>query len=413
MGDVMRKMIMIVISFLMISGCTIKEPIFKNKESLKIAVATDLHYFAKEYYEQCEWFEEQMLYGDGKMVTYADEIINAFIDDVIEKKVDLVLLTGDLTFNGEVNSHKSLALLLNRLEENGIQVAVIAGNHDIDNIFTKGYGKDDYFDVGNISANEFRDIYKDLGYDIAVSTHKDSLSYEIVLNDKYSLLVVDSNTHELTTGSALDNGGYISDSTKKWLIDRFDHCKKSDLIPIVAMHHNLGVHNEVLNNGYTIYDNSTYIDMFKEYNVPLVLSGHIHLQSILDVEGIKEITTTSLLVNPLQYGLIELSFDNIVYNAVQLLISEDSAKYFDTVSLNKFYNEDNSEEAKLKREVIKLVNRHYFAGTINEIEEDVKNMKGYSLIMNENDGFSKSYLESMLKSNGNNINVEIPLKTSY
>ena len=44
-----------------------------------------------------------------KMVTYADEIIDAFIDSVIKQKVDMVLLTGDLTFNGEIGSHQALS----------------------------------------------------------------------------------------------------------------------------------------------------------------------------------------------------------------------------------------------------------------------------------------------------------------
>lgn len=404
------KKIIFIMCVLMSFGCTAKEPVFNGKENIKIAVATDLHYLAKEYYEECDWFDEQLLYGDGKMVTYAEEIIDAFIDNAIQNDVDLVLLTGDLTFNGEVNSHKGLADKLYKLEENGIQVAAIAGNHDIDNIFVKGYGKEDYFDIENISAADFKEIYCDLGYHIAVSKHKESLSYEVILNDRYSLIVIDSNTHELTTGSALDSGGFITDSTKEWLTNRLKESKKNNRIPLIAMHHNLGVHNEVLSEGYTIDDNQTYIDLFNNYNVPLVLSGHIHLQSILDIQGIKEITTTSLLVNPLQYGYIELSNGKITYESKRLTISKDSSEYFDIVSQNKFYNEDNSEEAKLKRDVIMLVNKHYFAGTIEDIIDEVKSMEGYSLIVEENDGFTKSYLESMLMSNRNNTSIEILIK---
>lgn len=405
----MMKGIVYLLILCILTGCK-KEPIFNENNDIKIAVATDIHYFAKEYYEECSWFEDEMLYGDGKMVTYADEIIDAFIDSVIKQKVDMVLLTGDLTFNGEIGSHQALAEKLKRLEDNGVQVAVTAGNHDIDNIYTKGYGKDDYIEVDNISGEDFKDIYKDFGYDISVCEHKESLSYEIHLNDKYSLIVIDSNTHEMTTGSALDTGGKITDSTKKWLMNRLEYSKKNNRVPLIAMHHNLGIHSELLNNGYTIADNETFIDLFHSYSVPIVLSGHLHMQSILDVDGIKEIATSSLVVNPLQYGLLEMSNDKIKYNTQSLMISKNSEDYFDEVGNNKFYNETDDEGALLKRKAIVLANKHYFAGTIASVKDEIMNMEGYTLIMKEDDNFYKLYLESMLKNDNNNTGLEIKIQ---
>ena len=72
----MKKVLWIIICIFLV-GCQKKAPL-SDKENFKIVVASDLHYFAKENYEECEWFEEYMLYGDGKMVTYADEILDAF-----------------------------------------------------------------------------------------------------------------------------------------------------------------------------------------------------------------------------------------------------------------------------------------------------------------------------------------------
>ena len=123
---------------LCLMGCQSKT--LSEKEDLKIIVASDIHYFLKDYYQDCEWFEDSMLYGDGKMVTYGDEIVDAFVQAVIQEKPDLVVLTGDLSFNGEKGSHQKLAQKLEQLKEKNIQVAVIPGNHDIDNIYTKGYG---------------------------------------------------------------------------------------------------------------------------------------------------------------------------------------------------------------------------------------------------------------------------------
>lgn len=402
----MMKKLLCLLVVAMLIGCT-HEKVLSDKKNLKIAVASDLHYFAKEYYQDCEWFEESMLYGDGKMVTFADEIIDKFIDTMIDQKVDLVVLTGDISFNGEVNSHKTLAKKLNRLKENNINVAVINGNHDVGNIYSKGYGKDDYFDVDNIDGKEFKDIYSHLGYDLSKNEHSESLSYEIPLNDDYTLILVDTNMHEMT-GALLDSGGVITDSTKKWLTKTLEDAKNKKRIPIIAMHHNLGIHNEYMNSGYTIHNHKEIKSLLKSYDVPLVLSGHIHLQDILDVDGIKEITSSSLLNNPLQYGIIELKENEIHYDTHSLKISKDSYQYFNTVAYNKFYEDKNDKESNLKRDVMVLANNHYFAGTIHKVKDKIKKMPGYPLILKE-DGFNVQYLKSMLKNDDNNTELTIQL----
>lgn len=401
----MKKVLMSILSLFLLVGC-VKEKVLYN-ESLKIAIASDIHYFAKENYEQCEWFEEMMLYGDGKMVFYGDEIIDSFIKDVISKDVDCVILTGDLTFNGEKNSHEYLAKQFQLLEKEGIDVFVLPGNHDIENIFAKGYGKDDYLELDSISGQEFKDIYHSLGYDLAVSKHKDSLSYEILLNNKYSLFLLDSNKHELTGSHSVNSGGIISDSTLKWLKKRLE--KDKEYIPLIAMHHNLFEHNEVLNNGYVIDNSETLFELFNDYHVPVVFSGHIHVQSIKEENDIVEIVTSSLVDNPLQYGVVEINQKTIDYHNETLSISVDSKDYFDTVSRHRFYQDETSYEASLKREVMVLANRYYFAGNIKDKEEEIKKSEGFQLIQKE-DSFYKDYLNSMLKNNQDNNHMTIQIK---
>lgn len=182
----MKKIIYFIVCCLCLIGC--QKKIVCNQSELKIIVASDLHYFLKDYYQDCEWFEESMLYGDGKMVTYGDEIIDAFIKAIQQEQPDLVVLTGDLSFNGEKGSHQALAAKLEQLTDDTV-VAVIPGNHDVDNIYAKGYGKDDYFDVENVNAKAFQDIYQNCGYQIASFQHENSLSYRIDLNNDYSLLL--------------------------------------------------------------------------------------------------------------------------------------------------------------------------------------------------------------------------------
>lgn len=393
---------------LLLTGCA-KQPL-TDKDNLKIVVATDLHYFAKENYEECEWFEEYMLYGDGRMVTYADEILDAFAQKMDEVQPDLILLTGDLTYNGEKNSHEKLAEKLKVLEKNGTAVAVIDGNHDVDNIFTKGYGKDDYIDLENINGYEFLNIYKDLGYDLAVSTDKNSLSYRINLNSKYALLILDTAKHEMT-GSISNASGRIQDESYQWMENELKKIQDENRIPLVAMHHNLAIHNSSNYANYTISNHEQLAQLFKSYQVPLVLSGHVHLQSIEKIEGIYDIVTSSLLDHPLQYGLIEINDQSITYENQSLKISTDSAEYFDTVTYNHVSeNMDNNEQDKEKiLEVLVLANRHYFAGTIDEVKDQILESEGYQLLKKDENSHYWNYLQSMLENDQeqNYIDIEI------
>ena len=379
----MKKIIYGIIFCLCLVGCQNK--IVCDKEHFKIIVASDLHYFLKDYYQDCDWFEEAMLYGDGKMVTYGDEIVDAFIDAVLQEKPELVILTGDLSFNGEKGSHQQLAQKLSQLKNHDIQVAVIPGNHDIDNIYTKGYGKDDYFDVENIDAKAFQDIYQDLGYHLAVLKHDESLSYRIDLNEDYSLLMMDSNAHELTK-MTLGAGGFFTDSTMQWLEEQLQDIQKQKKIPLIAMHHNLAIHNELLNNGYTINDHEKIAKLFSQYHVPFVLSGHIHCQNIKTIQGIYDIASSSLLDAPLQYGIIELNQDQMNYHTQSLSISVNADEYFDTVSANKFGKSlqgiSDTQKRTAIQDVLVKANRYYFTGNINQYVDELRSSDGYQYLQN-------------------------------
>lgn len=394
----MKKGTVIILIVLLLCGC-VQKPITDQK-SLKLIVASDIHYFLKDYYQDCEWFEESMLYGDGKMVTYADEILDVFIKDVKEQEPDLVILTGDLTFNGEKGSHEGLASKLKSLTNDGILVAVLPGNHDVDNIYAKGYGKEDYFDVEKTNAEDFQKIYHELGYQLAVASHQDSLSYRIDLNDDYSLLMMDSTAHELT-GQVLDTGGFFTDSSMQWLNHQLKDIKSQKKIPLMAMHHNLTDHNDLLNYQYTINDHQKIADLLESYQVPFVLSGHIHCQNIKKINNIYDIASSSLLNAPLQYGVIELNKEKMNYHTQSLKISQDANQYFDTVSKNRFLERVESITDIQKREAILDVmvkaNRYYFAGTISQHKEEIVAMSGYSLLKEEGQLESfRNYLESML-----------------
>ncbi len=406
----MKKIIYFIVCCLCLIGC--QKKIVCNQSELKIIVASDLHYFLKDYYQDCEWFEESMLYGDGKMVTYGDEIIDAFIKAIQQEQPDLVVLTGDLSFNGEKGSHQALAAKLEQLTDDTV-VAVIPGNHDVDNIYAKGYGKDDYFDVENVNAKAFQDIYQNCGYQIASFQHENSLSYRIDLNNDYSLLMMDSNAHEQTK-MTLGSGGFFTDSTMQWLKEQLEDIQKDKKTPLVAMHHNLAIHNDILNSGYTIDNHEEIAQLFAKYNVPFVLSGHIHCQNIKSIDGIYDIASSSLLDAPLQYGVIDLDANSMNYHTQSLKISKDANVYFDTVSAHKFAEDLQKVSDSSKREAIQDVmvkaNRYYFTGCMNQYQKELQEHPGYQYLQSEDLSFYQDYLETMLQETTSSQELSITFK---
>lgn len=75
----------------------------------EIVIATDIHYLAKELTDFGPAFEEMVQSGDGKAITYVWEITDAFLEEVIARKPQALILSGDLTLEGEQLSHEALA----------------------------------------------------------------------------------------------------------------------------------------------------------------------------------------------------------------------------------------------------------------------------------------------------------------
>ena len=79
----------------------------------KIVVATDMHYFAEKLAgNRCDSFVGMARGGDGRVLEYGWEVMDAFLDDMKEEDPDLLILSGDLTLDGEKASHEELAELL-------------------------------------------------------------------------------------------------------------------------------------------------------------------------------------------------------------------------------------------------------------------------------------------------------------
>ncbi len=269
----------------------------------ELIIGTDIHYLAPELTDHGESFQYMVEHGDGKVVTYIDEITDAFLEEVIFRHPNALVLSGDLTLNGEKKSHQGLAKKLATVKDAGIPVLVVPGNHDINNHQAAGYEGSGRRPAEFTTPEEFRRIYRDFGYDEALSEDKRSLSYIYELDPKTWFLMLDTCQY---SQKALV-GGSIRSDTYDWIKEWLEKAWNEDIRVIAVAHHNLLDESEIYVDDCTIEHGEQLARILDEWEVPAFLSGHLHVQHAKRYhdEGVWEMVTASLATPDCLYGVMD------------------------------------------------------------------------------------------------------------
>ena len=75
----------------------------------KAIIGTDIHYLSRDLTDGGSRFQYMVEHGDGKVVSYVEQITDAFLEEVIQEKPDMLILSGDLTLDGVKKRHEELA----------------------------------------------------------------------------------------------------------------------------------------------------------------------------------------------------------------------------------------------------------------------------------------------------------------
>lgn len=357
-----------------------------SKPELTIVHVSDMHYFSQSLIENEDFMWKVTMESDGKDTAQSSLIAQAFVDDMLKLKPNAVVVTGDLTLNGEEASHEELRELLGRLKDIGIGVYVMTGNHDV-NMTAYRYTDDGIEEVPSFGSQRFEDHWWDFGYGDALSQDRWSNSYIAKLNEKTWLLAVDSNT-----GSK----GTIRKSTLDWIDENLAKTKQEGIRVISATHQNLFVHNENFVWGYQLNNAAALIELYEKYGVEVNLSGHLHVQTIVESNGIADIAVSALVDTPLQYGILTVSGNKLSYRTRELsnaALRSKAKEVFDECTRNKVKNElldvSAPDAAKKMMDVAVQLNREYFLGRFSKVDEEAL------ALWKESDSFFAKYLVSI------------------
>lgn len=280
----------------------------------EIWVISDTHLIANSLHDRGQAFSRMQKTSQGKDLYYQEIALNAFVKMANRENPAAIVVTGDVTFNGERVSAEKFAEIFKGLKKT--KLLVIPGNHDIfDGWAREFHGKKQYY-AGEISPLFWKSIFSKC-YRLAENTDSSSLAYSVQLNPQYFLVLADSNYYgtEETT-EAPHTRGAIGKEQLNWIEEQFKYASKNNLRPILFMHHNLYAHNPAVNRGYVIDDATKLRRLCARFNVKLAFSGHIHAQNILgpqDETPTTEIVTSSFCSTDQGYGVVRLHSRHITY----------------------------------------------------------------------------------------------------
>lgn len=340
-------------------------------------IATDLHMLAPEYMGGIS-FQNMLAKSDMKLTEYADVLTDALIEQAEKDRPDALILTGDLTFNGEKKSHMLLAEKLKQLADQGIRVLVLPGNHDIENPNAADWSGDEAVKADAITPDEFRSIYQNDGYADAIYTDPSSLSYVSALSETCWILMLDSAEYEKNSMVSY-SGGKIREETIEWLKPILQEAEESGITVLSAMHHSL---TDLVpsSDAYQIENADEVQKLYAKYHVQVNFCGHTHFQACrsIEVSGIEEtdLMTGSLDVYQHLYGTVKLTTgESLEYHAEPL----DMKAYAEEHQLNDPFFEDfdaNSSAVFRTRVVQRLTDLFADTGLDEETQKKLLDLFG-------------------------------------
>ncbi|MCR5136989.1 MAG: metallophosphoesterase [Oscillospiraceae bacterium] len=383
------------------------------EKPFRAVIASDLHYIAPELTDGGACYQRVLKNGDSKFMPYIEEITDAFLDEVLEERPDVVLLTGDLTFNGAELSHIRLCEKLRALTEAGIPVLVLPGNHDLYNVDAARFSDESFERVSFATTESFAGIYHEFGPAGALAVDTDSLSYVWPIHEHAWVMMLDENTLHDYCG--------LSAETLKWVETQLQAAQEKGCFVLVAGHQNLFQHS-VFRDGYVIQRHDELAALLRKYEVPLCLSGHLHIQHIQSENGLTEITTSALCSYPCQYAVLTADEGRLRYETRRLNMKdwaerndrredvfssfERAAGYYMDAHLSTKGMLPQTEDPILQAEMLdylRLLNRAYFSGDLSRLPELDPDGRISALWVQEGNMVS-AYVRSVLNEEGTNHN---------
>ena len=276
---------------------------------------TDTHFFKNDLGAYGKEYDDFMRF-EQKCFAETEAINNAVFDLLAKtEKTDNILIAGDLSFNGEKESHKGFIKLLNELKSKGKNVYVVTADHDFKNEGDKCYGyttEKGKFEVEATRRNELYDLYYEFGFKNAIAVDTQHLSYVAQIADGVRLLAL-NNDGSPTAHKTFD------DEQIEWIKEQAKKAREDNQMMFAMNHYPLLPGQPIFSViSSAVQKNASYItDVLADEGVHLVFTGHMHNQSInvkTTEKGNKfyDVCTGAIIASPASMRFVTIEDKNTV-----------------------------------------------------------------------------------------------------
>ena len=274
---------------------------------------------------------------------------NVFADLAAREDIDTILITGDLTDAGDVDSHREFISILREVKESGKNVYVLTATHDFhfsrawvsvyeqplrfqDRPWEKPWCDLENTDYKSLVTEEFShlpaeecrpqvrpvafpddlwEMYREFGRDQAFSVCDSAYSYAVKLEDRLWCLMLNNNFRDVD--SMYDASPTYSPACYRWIERIVREAKKEGAFVFACTHHPLVPPVPAYKIGGTPRNmrNPYVCHTLADIGVSLVFSGHTHFSNIAFGSSDRgnvlcNVTTPSICFLPPAWRLAEL-----------------------------------------------------------------------------------------------------------
>lgn len=267
-------------------------------DGLKIALMSDVHYISPTFIADTADYTHA-LNSDRKMLTQADAICDQLIAAVRADQPDVLLISGDLTKDGEQENHRIVSAKLQQLQKDvpGLKIYLINGNHDIRNSNAEIFSTPDGVAVPATRTHpqDFKAIYDFVYSDetvIATYTPPEgqesgSLSYVARPCEGYTVIAVDTCIYSVDLNDEGEDehrtSGAISAELEQWVLEQIIAARARGDIVMGLEHHGLVPHFTMEPDVMPMYLVKNYDRISEKWanaGMSIVFTGHMHALDI-------------------------------------------------------------------------------------------------------------------------------------
>ena len=369
-----------------------------NIKDFDVSIISDPHLLDESLIADTESLRKE-LKVERKLVVESESLFKKALSMVDDAQSEFLILSGDITKEGELISNKKASKLLKKWQEKDPKrkIFLIPGNHDMNSKRAYDYKND--VKVQATSPKDFLEIYDFIYKDSSnLEFYKDSSifkSYLKEVNEKYSreekysyyangelsylargkkdfnykngltIIMIDSSIYSADREQGHRDGvnnviGSISKDQLRWIVEKIDEAKARDDMVVAVSHHAfipnfrnqelvfspfiIKEYKEKIEDKDPRLNNKTPIEVLADNGVKFLFTGHLHengTAKFVSEEGneIYDIQTGSTITYPLPIRHLKIENKSGTISGFEIVIKTELIRDFTYKDENKNFIE--------------------------------------------------------------------------